>query len=229
MQPYFFPYIGYFQLIHSVDAFVIYDDVNYIKRGWINRNNIILQGKPKRLTLELEGASQNKLINAINVSDRKFKLLVQLHHCYSKAPFFKQVFPLCEEILLHESHNLANFLDYQLRTICQFLGINRHWYISSQLKKDARLRGQEKIIAICKELGATHYINPEGGSHLYSQSRFEEHMIGLQFLKSVPKRYQQFGTEFLPALSIIDVMMFNSQDDVREKVSTEYCLHGSRD
>lgn len=211
MQPYLFPYLGYFQLIRTVDVFVVYDDVNYINRGWINRNNILVQGKAQLFTMELEGASQNKLINEVGVGGRNDKLLKTIRLNYSKAPYFRQVFPVIEDILNNEEKNLARFLDYQLKQICAYFGFRPLWINSSDVEKDVSLRAQDKILAICEVLGATHYINVPGGKELYERKSFEERGIELSFIQPRPIKYLQFGKDFMPHLSIIDVMMFNDR------------------
>lgn len=224
MQPYLFPYVGYFQLIRAVDVFVIYDDVNYINRGWINRNSILVQGKAKLLTMEIEGASQNRLINEIGVGGRNARLLKTIRLSYSKAPYFRQVFPVVEDILDQEEKNLSRLLIYQLKKVCKYLGVAPVWIISSDLKKDNSLRGQDKIIAICEGLGATHYINMPGGKELYDHQSFEAKGIELSFIQPLPTQYSQFGVEFLPNLSIIDVMMFNSASQIRNYLLNRFDL-----
>jgi hypothetical protein len=213
MQPYLFPYLGYFQLIGAVDAFVVYDDVNYIKGGWINRNFILAMGERQLVTLPLAGASPNKLINVITVGNRPHKLIETIRQRYGKAPQFAAVYPLLENILLQQETNLSNYLDYQLRKICDYLGLYPRWYVSSELRKDNELRGQEKVLAICDELCATHYINLPGGMALYDRDAFSSRNLQLSFIQSNPVRYRQFGNEFVPNLSIIDVMMFNDKEE----------------
>lgn len=210
MQPYLFPYLGYFQLIRAVDAFVVYDDVNFIKGGWINRNNILSGNDRQLITLPLQGASPNKLINQIEVGGQH-KILQSIRHSYGKAPHFGAVYPLLEEILTYPEKNLANFLDHQLRRICAYLGLQPQWHISSGLKKDNGLRGQDKVLSICAELGATQYINAPGGKDLYAHDAFEAQGIKLSFIQPRAVSYRQFGTGFVPYLSIIDVMMFNDK------------------
>lgn len=209
MQPYFFPYLGYFQLIRAVDAFVVYDDVNYIKGGWINRNYILTNRDKQLITLPLQDASQNKLINQIEVGGQH-RILKSLYHSYGKAPYFDAIYPVIEDIFAQIEKNLARFLEYQLRCICEYLGLHTQWHISSALKKDNGLCGQEKVLSICEELGATHYINAPGGKALYDQQSFATRGLQLSFIQSREVSYRQFGTRFLPSLSIIDVLMFNS-------------------
>lgn len=211
MQPYLFPYLGYFQLIRAVDAFVVYDDVNYIKGGWINRNYILANGDRQLITLPLQGASPNKLINQVEVGGAH-KILQSLHHSYGKAPHFDAVYPMLEDILAQTEKNLARFLDYQLRRICDHLGLRPQWHISSSLGKDNGLRGQDKILSICEELGATHYINVPGGKALYDQPAFSARGLQLSFIQPRAVIYRQFGSGFFPSLSIIDVMMFNDRE-----------------
>ena len=211
MQPYLFPYLGYFQLIRAVDAFVVYDDVNYIKGGWINRNYILANGDRQLITLPLQGASPNKLINQVEVGGQH-KILQSIRHAYGKAPQYSTVFPLIEDILMQSEKNLARFLDYQLWRICDYLGLHPKWHISSGLQKDNELRGQDKVLAICEKLGATHYINVPGGRSLYDQQSFAARGMQLSFIQPKAVSYRQFGKEFVPNLSIIDVMMFNDRE-----------------
>ena len=211
MQPYLFPYLGYFQLIRAVDAFVVYDDVNYIKGGWINRNFVLSESDKQLITLPLQGASPNQLINQVTVGNRHNKLIETIRHRYGKAPQFSAVFALVENILNQQEKNLARFLEYQLRQVCDYLGLHPTWYVSSSLKKDNELRGQDKVLAICEELGATHYINMPGGKSLYNREAFASRGIQLSFIQPKAVAYRQFANEFTPNLSIIDVMMFNDQ------------------
>lgn len=222
MQPYLFPYLGYFQLIRAVDAFVVYDDVSFINRGWINRNYILSNGDKQLITLPLQAASQNKLINQIEVGG-PHKILKSLSQNYGKAPHFDAVYPMLEDILVQTEKNLARFLDYQLRRICDHLGLCPQWHVSSALAKDNGLRGQDKILSICEELGATHYINLPGGKALYDQPSFAARGLQLSFVQSRVLSYRQFGQEYVPNLSIIDVMMFNDQEQCK-RLLEEYDL-----
>lgn len=209
MQPYLFPYIGYFQLIQAVDAFVVYDDVNYINRGWINRNNLLSNGKAELISLETIGASQNKLINQVGVGGNGKKLLKTIQHKYSKAPQFSKVMPLIEDVMLSDEKYISRFLDKSLRAVCRYLGLRPKWYLSSEIKKNNALKGADKILEICEILQATHYINPPGGKSLYDSEIFINHGIELSFIETKCVEYPQLGKEFVPYLSIIDVMMFN--------------------
>lgn len=223
MQPYFFPYLGYFQLIQAVDRFVIYDDVNFIKGGWINRNFILSQGRAQRITMQLSGASPYKLINAIEVGGNLKRLLMTISQAYSKAPCYAVVFPMIETCLTYPEKNLARFLEFSLRTICRYLGIETELFVSSSLQKDNSLKGPEKVIAICKNLSGTTYINAIGGKELYKSELFQQNKMELCFLEMSTVTYPQFRGIFVPTLSIIDVMMFNSQEQISHLLH-EYTL-----
>ncbi|WP_197706911.1 WbqC family protein [Sterolibacterium denitrificans] len=211
MQPYLFPYLGYFQLIRAVDAFVIYDDVDFIKGGWINRNYILGHADKQLVTLPLQGASPNKRINQLEVSARH-KLLQTIRQCYGKAPHFAAVYPVLMDIFSQQTSQLALLLEYQLRSICAYLGLQPKWFVSSAMEKAAGLRGQGKILDICDVLGATRYINLPGGKSLYDREAFAERGLQLSFLQPGAVCYRQFGRKFVPGLSIVDVMMFNDRE-----------------
>lgn len=219
MQPYFFPYIGYWQLMNAVDKYVIYDDVNFIKGGWINRNRILMNGEGKMINLQLHNASPNKLINEVEVFGDPIynkKLLKTIDACYKKAPYFSDVFPLIENIITQDEKNLARYLEYSIRQICEYLSISTELIISSIINKDNALKGQGKVIDICKVLGADEYYNTVGGQNLYSYNDFAAQRLQLRFLEAKPVTYQQFENEFVPNISIIDIMMFNSIEDIKK-------------
>lgn len=226
MQPYFFPYIGYWQLINAVDKYVIYDDVNFIKRGWINRNKILMNGESKLINIQMRKVSQNKLINEIEVLGNfiyKKKLLKTLEICYKKTPYYKDVFPVIESILTLNEKNLARYLEFSIRRVSEYLSIDTEFIVSSMITKNNNLRGQEKIIEICKVLGADEYINSIGGQNLYSSSDFVTKGIRLKFLQTGDIEYKQFKSEFVPNLSIVDVMMFNEPRQIN-KMLDDYVL-----
>lgn len=215
MQPYLFPYIGYFQLIRAVDVFVIFDDVNYINRGWINRNRILLNGNEHLFTLPLEAVSQNKNINQIKIfNDEMSKgvLLGLIKQAYAEAAEFDNVYPVLFDILSNDERHLSKYIELSLRSIANYLGLDTKFICSSAIDKDNNLRGQNKILEICRELNADVYINPIGGKELYDKKRFLGKKVELLFLKTNEIKYKQLGNEFISNLSIIDVLMFNNKD-----------------
>ena len=218
MQPYFFLFFGYFQLIANSDVFVIYDDVNFIKKGWINRNTILVNNTPYLFSIPLQNVSQNKLINEIFISDLdkwKTDLLKTISFSYKKAPFYQDVYPLIEKIISFDELNLALYIQNSLQNLCEYLNVNTKLIMSSEIVKNNDLRGENKIIDICLQLGANQYINAIGGIELYTQENFQVKNIDLKFIKSENIIYKQFKNEFKPWLSIIDVIMFNSVEDTK--------------
>lgn len=219
MQPYFFPYIGYWQLMKAVDEYVIYDDVNYIKKGWINRNNILLNGNKHLITLPLDKASQFQLINQVRITSNdnfKQKILRTIEQAYKKAPYFDNIFPIIQAVIMEKSCLISQALINQFKLVNDYLGIKTKLIVSSDLKKDNELKAQDKVIHICKLLNGTNYINAIGGQELYSKSDFEQEKLKLNFIKTKDISYIQFKNDFVPYLSIIDVMMFNSPEKINE-------------
>ncbi|NLB55040.1 MAG: WbqC family protein [Lentisphaerae bacterium] len=217
MQPYFVPYIGFWQLLNAVDQYVIYDDVNFIKGGWINRNRILVQGKPQYFNIQMEGASPFKKINEINVNSSvvwREKAMKTIDLAYRKAPYFNTVYPLIEKIIFCGENNLAQFVTNSIRCICDYLDITTRLIISSEFEQDRALRGQDRVLDICSRLQATEYYNAIGGRELYSKDAFAQNGIELHFLKTNDIMYQQFENDYTPYLSIIDVMMFNSKEEM---------------
>ena len=215
MQPYFFPYIGYFQLIQVVDTYIIADDLHYIKHSFINRNSILMNNESFKISLHIKGASQNKLINEIEVGENATELLETLRRTYKKAPYFRNAYPLVENILHSKEKNLARFLGNSLIQIAKYLNIKTTILYSSEIDKDNSLMMDERIIDICKRLNEHHYINPIGGTKLYSKKEFLKKDIQVSFLSlSSSLAYMQYTDDFIPDLSIIDVIMFNSKEEI---------------
>ena len=212
MQPYLLPYIGYWQLINAVDKFIIFDDVNYINKGYINRNKILVEGKPYQFTLELVGASQNKLINEIQIGKNSNKILKTIELNYKKSLYFKNVFPLIEDIFNQEDNNLAKFIGYSLKKITDYLEIDVSFAYSSEIVKNNDLKNQDKIINICEKLNAKEYINLMGGLDLYDKEIFRSKNIRLSFIETKKIKYKQFNNKFVPFLSVIDIMMHNNKN-----------------
>ncbi|MDR1881228.1 MAG: WbqC family protein [Prevotella sp.] len=221
MQPYFLPYIGYFQLLNAVDRYVIYDNIQYTKKGWINRNRILQNGKSQTITVPLEKDSDYLDVKERRISagfDKK-KLLNQIKESYRKAPCFDISMPLIENIINYNENNLFHYVDNSVREICNFLNIDTEITVSSTLDIDHSLKGQDKVIAICKKLGASDYYNAIGGQELYSPEDFSRENINLYFVSANPIEYGQFKNEFAPRLSILDVIMFNTVDKIKRMLN----------
>ncbi|NLK93331.1 MAG: WbqC family protein [Bacteroidales bacterium] len=219
MQPYFFPYLGYWQLLANVDKYVVYDDVTYIKGGWINRNNFLINGQKNLLTMQLEKASSYTLIKDITIKDDFVKFLKTIEMGYKKAPFFEDSFRLLKDICQCPDKKLGQFLFNSHIKICEYLGIDTELILSSSFEKHTELKGKDKVISICKQLGADEYINAIGGQELYDKKEFAENGIRLNFLQANLREYRQLKNEFVSGLSIIDIMMFNSKEEIKEMLN----------
>ncbi len=222
-QPYLFPYIGYWQLINKVDTYVIANNLQYIKGGYINRNHILIQGKKHMFTQQVQGVHLGMLINEVEVGNNAKKILKSFSHAYNKAPYFKEVFPMLEKILMNDEKNLAKYIGYSIKTIAHYLDIDTKFICDSDLHIDPSLHAQASVIERCKKLNVDHYINGIGGHALYNKEDFLKEGIVLNFLKLEEIEYKQFKNEFIPNLSIVDVMMFNSKDEIK-KMLTKYTL-----
>lgn len=218
MQPYFLPYIGYFQLLNVVDKFVIYDDVNFIKKGWINRNNILVNKTSFLFTIPIVNASQNKKINElilIENTEWKDKLMRTFELNYKKAPNYLNVYPLLRQLIYFNGYKLSDFILNSIIVIKNYLDINTEIIESSSIYDNKHLKGQERIKDICLNEFANEYINPIGGKDIYSREFFLKEGISLKFIELIPFEYKQFEHEFIPYLSIIDVLMFNSKENIQ--------------
>lgn len=219
MQPYFYPYLGYWQLMNHVDEYIIYDDVNYIKGGWISRNRIKLNGAPVYFGISVKKASPNRRIqeHEICMSDSdKEHLLMKVKLAYGKAPYFNDIYELFKDTVSCEKTNLAEYLNNSIRRIADYLGITTRISSASEEKLDHSKRAQERIMAICRLKGGTEYINAIGGKELYDRQLFHEAGIKLGFLKMDEGIvYPQGKGPFIPSLSILDVLMYNGRDETR--------------
>ena len=222
MQPYFFPYIGYFQLINMVDKYVVFDTAYFANNKWGFRNRILINGAPGFFRVSTLKASQNKRFNEIIVSgdiEAKKKNIHALECAYKKAPHFPEVMPVLEQFLLADYDNLSAYNVASNRLICDFLGIKTEILLFSELGCDKDLKRQYRIFDVCRVLGGNEYINAIGGTELYDFEEFRENGIELAFLKPDDIMYPQFGGEFVPNLSIIDVMMFNSVPEIQDMLN----------
>ncbi len=222
MQPYVFPYIGYFQLIKAVDKFVVYDDVAFINKGWINRNNILVNGKASMFTIPLIGASQNRLILDIEVDNLAAwskKFLKTIEQSYKKAPFYNEGFRIVEQVFNLPVVSIAELATASLKETCKYLNIETEVVESSTIYNNQDLKAQGRILDICLQEKANHYINPIGGMAIYDKQLFADNEILLNFIKAKPIQYKQFNKDeasFVPWLSIIDLLMFCSVEEINE-------------
>ena len=226
MQPYFLPYLGYFQLIHASDLFVVYDNIKYTKKGWISRNRFMRNGSDMVFSLPLKSASDYALIGERELAqnlDRR-KLIRQFEGAYAKAPQFKSAMPLVAEIVAFPDDNLFRYILNSLQMVCRYLDIGTAFRISSEATVSRDERGSEKVQALCRHFGADTYLNLPGGRELYDKDDFRNQGLELQFIEMLDIAYPQEAGEFVPKLSVIDVLMNVDKDEIRENLLPAYVI-----
>ena len=219
MQPYFLPYIGYFQLINSVEKFVFFDDVNFKVRGWINRNRILINGEPFLFSIPLKRNSQNKIINQIKIADElnwRDRFLKSVELSYKKAPFFNETFEIVAKVAEFDTSNLAYFIMNSIFVVNEHLKIKTALIPSSSIYKNKELKGEQRVLDICKKESAEIYINPYFGINLYNKEHFSSEGIKILFQRTKAIQYDQFKHDYINNLSIIDILMFNPKEQVKE-------------
>jgi len=221
MQPYLFPYIGYFQLINAVDKFIFFDDVQWMKGGWINRHAVLKNSKEGLLTLSILKHSYKSKINEVLIrpdEHGKEAYIAKLRSYYCKAPYFEQTYKIVENIFNYENDNIAQFIYNSFIELDKILNINTEFILSSNLDYNRDLHAEGKVLDICKRLKTDVYINTVRGQHLYNKEEFKRDGIELLFLDREIDEYNQFENKFVPYLSIIDLMMFNPIEKVQEMI-----------
>jgi len=230
MQPYFFPYIGYWQLIHAADMFVVGDSVHYIKHGWINRNRILGErSQPQYFGIEVRHASCNRLISETKrvIDPKQTEYLCRvLKFYYQRAPHYSEAMEVIKPILMDKEPDLTRYLVKQLKTVAEYLDIKTEFRMLSEVADQWEFRSPEIIRRTCNHFGITDYINPSGaGMGYYDKDAFREMGISLRFLRRDEDiRYKQFNNEFVPDLSIIDLMMFCSRDELHDMLNRYHFL-----
>ncbi|WP_292467997.1 WbqC family protein [Methanolobus sp.] len=230
MQPYFLPYIGYWQLLNVVDNFVIGDNLQFTKKGWMRRNRFLNNGKEDVFSVPVKSGSNYSNICDIQISEQYFekdadKLFRRIKAAYLKAPYFEQAMPIIEKCIYCEEQNLFDFLLNSIKTVSKYLEIDTEITILSTIDMDHSLKREHKVLEICKKMSATSYLNPIGGLELYKSEFFESEGIELGFINTQNIEYQQFNSEFIPSLSIVDVMMFNSLDNIKHYLNCYDIIH----
>ncbi|MCX3071631.1 WbqC family protein [Providencia stuartii] len=217
MQPYLFPYIGYYQLAYHSDMFIFYDDVNYIKGGYINRNNILTKNGKQLFTVPINHASSFKKINELEFSSNVKKTLATIQQAYSKAPNFNNVYPIIENILISNNRNVAKMASNSIIDIFKYLDIPFMYEYSSNIDYNHELDAKNKLYNFCKLYGANKYTNTPGGKALYNKDEFKDKGIELSFIETNNISYKQFNNDnFEKNLSIIDLLMNLKKENIIE-------------
>lgn len=223
MQPYLFPYLGYFQLVRACDTFVFYDDVAFIKQGWVNRNRLLTSQGPQFFTVPVHNISSFVSIRDTQVSDRpagwRDKLRKTFEQAYRKAPHFASVWQWAEPILGSPEPSMGALARQSVRAVADYLGLAPRWVESSSIYGNSDLKAQARVLDICRREGCDRYVNMAGGSELYDHASFVEAGFQLEFLVASLPPYTQYKGDFVPGLSILDVLFFNSPDAVRQMLT----------
>lgn len=228
MQPYFFPYIGYFSLIMQSDDFIIFDTPQFMRKGWIERNRIgKLTGGSVYIKVPLNKAELSTAIKDMSIdhsTDWRGKIISQLEIYKKRAPFYDEVISVVKDVLEYSGDSIVHLNKIALEKVCHYLGLEKNFTIFSEMNLviDPPQAPDEWALNICKSLGIKSYVNAAGGESFFETKKYEENSIQLCFVTQPIEEYKQFGAEFEPGLSIIDVMMFNSPERIIEMLS-----HGS--
>ena len=215
MQPYLFPYLGYYQLAAAVDQFVFLDDVNYIKSGFVNRNLIDLNGRPHRFVLPVEHVSQNRSIKDHSFTEESKRVLATIGQAYRHHPQFSHVFPIVERTLSLVERGVAEVCAQSIRSVFDYLDLAFTSTFASSMPDPRGARGAQRIAKLATTLDATHYYNASGGRALYDRDDFHASGIALKFLTMRPVVYTQPHSHFLPSLSMLDVLMCCAPEQAR--------------
>lgn len=220
MQPYIFPYLGYFQLVRAVDTFVFFDDVQFKRRSYITRNAILGDDGPMQFSVPVQKGNRDDAINVIRLHQGEYgqwkdKFLKTLTHAYASAPYFEEAFPLVEEVFGYPREHISILVERSINAVWHYLGMEHSFVKSADLDYDRTGNGQEKILSICDRLKAKTYVNAINGRELYEKEDFQKRDIELLFLKPELKDYQQFNDDFTSHLSIIDILMFLDKEEIR--------------
>lgn len=214
MQPYFFPYIGYYQLVYHVDKFIFLDDVTFIKQGYINRNTIISKGETERFSIPVRKISSNRKINEHTYTGEFSQFIKKIYLAYKSAPFYKEISELINEILSINCENVAKKNSATIEYVFNYLGIKKEIEFSSGIDSNPIYKGEERIIDICRKNGILNYTNSIGGLHLYNKENFKNAGITLDFIKTKITKYNQASPQFIPNTSIIDILMNCQKEEV---------------
>ena len=224
MQPYFFPYLGYFQLINYVDKMIIYDDIKFTKKGWINRNKLKSIDGIFNISIPLKKGSSNLSINERYISDQwpnhKKKIINKITNSYKNCKYFDCTIQLIKDVLDYDEQRLDKFLFNSIKSASSFLNINTKIIKSSEIELNSKFyKGPDRVIEIIKLSKADRYVNPINGKHLYKKNLFKKKGITLNFLETnyhneIDNKIKKNFTH----LSIIDIMMNASLNDLNKEL-----------
>lgn len=229
MQPYFLPYLGYFQLIQNSNVFIVADEYQFTARGWINRNRAILNNQISTFTIPVSAAGKNINDKIIADMESARSLKRRMIQSYKKSPNFTKTALLLDSIFSLNDVSLQMFIHNSIQCICEYLQIDTRIIKLSELDYDRNLKGEDRVVSICKNLGATKYLNPEGGKYIYNKESFARADLKLEFIEHKPIEYVQNYPGFTPRLSVVDsIFMLNSRITMEEHLKS-FEIHKSED
>lgn len=233
MQPYFFPYLGYFSLLENADQFVVFDPVQYIRHGWINRNRILKPSGQQAQYIHVPVAKHARAtpIRDIRIATGKHwkkRIFGQIRHYQKQAPYYKDVFPLIEDALQLETDRIVDLNVHCLSTLCRVLEIECEFILFEQIEPDMPPVNQpgEWALSMASVTGADCYVNPVGGVEIFDAHLFKQSRIGLEFLQNNLDEYSQRNESFIPGLSILDVLMFNGFEETNKLIQSYRIVEG---
>lgn len=229
MQPYFFPYLGYFQLIHAVDTFIYLDDVAFIKKGWIHRNRLYFNKKTYLFSIPIKNISQHKSIRETTVSDPEFshwkkKFFSSLCSFYKKQPYFNEGFEIVNSVFETPFNSIAELAINSIKITCDAVGLNIPRKCSSEIETIHGIKKENLIIEICRIYNCDVYVNPPGGVLLYRKEMFAKHGISLRFIQPNLQAYPAENRDFVPGLSVLDALMCCGKRYTRDYLLSGYTL-----
>lgn len=222
MQPYFFPYPGYFSLIKATNKWIVFDTPQYANYSWMNRNRIINCNDDNWMyfIVPLKKRPLRTSINSIVIQNEvnwKEKIISQLGYYKKHAPYYNHVVEFLRETLTSEFVKLSDLNIHTLKATCKYIGIDFNYEIYSEMNLQIEdiHAPDEWGLNICKAMGVSKFINPERGQNFIDRQKYLNEKVDIKFLEYRYPDYDQKMEEFIPGLSIIDAMMFNSPKELK--------------
>jgi hypothetical protein len=217
LQPSYIPWRGYFHQIHKADLFIFYDDVQYDKHGWRNRNQIKTKQGKQWLTIPVHsaGVTQGLPINQVHIDWSKpwaENHLKALTFAYAKAPFFKKYLPLLEEFYARRDPLIADFTIAMTITLARTLGITHTRFLRSSELSGIDGQKTDRLIQILQAVGATHYISGPSARDYIEQDKFGAAGITLEYMEYNYPEYPQLYSPFDPFVSVLDLLFMTGDD-----------------
>jgi hypothetical protein len=232
MQPFFFPYLGYFSLMKHTDNWIVFDDIRYSNQAWGNRNRILKHPEGWAwINVPVKDHKRETFYSNILIQNEinwKRKIINQFEYYKIHAPFYKDVLKIIQEVFSEDFSHLVDLNIHAMKKVCEYLKIDFKYTKFSEMNlgiNSVQHPGQWAL-EICKAIKSTNYVNPCEGHPIYDKKEYDDAGISLQFIINRVSPYDQKRAEFEARLSIIDVMMWNSVERVNELIDDFYKCQG---